>query len=394
MFFLTLPLLLGCTAATPPPTTATPPMERPLRAVVTDQLPNGIAKDEQLWQNMNGQTGDQQSLLTAIDHSLDYLGTDKAQQDYQDYKVPGITRDRVIRSLRRFRQLVVQAQSPEALETAVKREFQFYQSIGNDQKGNVDFTGYYEATYPASRTPTAAFRYPLYQAPADLKEWPKPHPTRAELEGADGLQGSQGPLKGLELVWLRDRIQAFLVQVQGSARLSMTDGTEMTVGFAGKTDHPYTSIGKALVEDGKFSLEELSLPLVLQYFQTNPQDLDRYIPKNKSFVFFKETFGAPPTGNLSVPVTDERSIATDKSLMPPGALALIRTNLPYSNANQQLEFQEVSRFVLDQDTGSAIKGPGRVDIFMGTGSKAKERAGVMTGSGQLYYLLLKERPSR
>lgn len=95
-------------------------------------------------------------------------------------------------------------------------------------------------------------------------------------------------------------------------------------------------------------------------------------------------------GNLNVPVTDERSIATDKSLMPPGALALIQTNLPYYNASQTLEFKDVSRFVLDHDTGSAIKGPGRVDIFMGTGAKAKERAGVMTGSGQLYYLLLKD----
>lgn len=283
MFFLTLPLLLGCTAATTPLTAATPPVDPlPLTVVSTDQLPKGLAKDQQLWKKVNGQKGDYKALLTAIDHSLEYLGTDKAQKDYQDYKVPGITRDRVSRSLRRFRQLVVQAKSPKALETAVKREFQFYQSIGNDQKGNVDFTGYYEATYPASRQPTAEFRYPLYQAPADLKQWPKPHPTRAELEGSDGLQASQGPLKGLELVWLRDRIQAFLVQVQGSARLGLTDGTEMTVGYAGKTAHPYTSIGKALIADGKFTLEELSLPVVLQYFEENPQDLDLYIPKTKA----------------------------------------------------------------------------------------------------------------
>jgi len=364
----------------------------PLKAVSTGQLPSGLAQDQKLWQRGNGDKGDYKALLKAIDYSLDYLGTDKAKQDYHTYKVPGITRDRVSRSLRRFRQLVVQAQSPAALEKAVKQEFQFYQSIGTDQKGKVDFTGYYEATYPASRKPTAEFRYPLYQAPADLKEWPQPHPTRGELEGSDGLQGSQGPLKELELVWLRDRLQAFLVQVQGSARLSLTDGTEMTVGFAGKTAHPYTSIGKSLVAAKKFTLEELSLPLVLQYFQKNPQDLDQYIPKNKSFVFFKETFGAPAMGSLDVPVTDERSIATDKSIMPPGALALIRTSLPYYNASQQLESREVSHFVMDQDTGGAIKGPGRVDVFMGTGPQAEARAGVMTGSGQLYYLLLKETP--
>ena len=388
MFDLLLPLLVSCTTvATTPPAT-----QLPLQVVPTPKLSPKLVQDHQLWQGAKGQQGDYKALLTAIDHSLQYLATDKAAKDYQNYAVPGITQSRVMRSLRRFRQLVVQAKSPQALETAVKREFQFYQSVGNDQQGKVDFTGYYEATFTASRTPTAEYRYPLYQAPADFKQWPQPHPTRAELEGNDGLQAAQGPLKGLELVWLRDRLQAFLVQVQGSARLRMTDGTEMTVGFAGKTDHPYTSIGKSLVKDGKFTLEELSLPIVLKYFQKNPQDLDQYIPRNQSFVFFRETFGSPPMGNLSVPVTDERSIATDKSIMPPGALALIRTKLPYYNQAQQLELRDVSRFVLDQDTGSAIKGPGRVDIFMGTGPKAEARAGVMTGSGQLYYLLLKDTP--
>jgi len=383
MFDLALPLVISCTMAVTPPTS-----QLPLQ--VPSQIAPGLAQDQQLWPDASGKQGDYKALLTAIDHSLQYLETDKAAKDYQDYVVPGITRSRVIRSLRRFRQLVVQAKSPQALETAVKREFQFYQSVGNDQQGNVDFTGYYEATYPGSQTSTAEYRYPLYRAPADFKQWPQPHPTRADLEGKDGLQGSQGPLKELELVWLRDRLQAFLVQVQGSARLSMTDGTELSVGYAGKTDYPYTSIGKSLVKDGKFTLEELSLPLLIEYFQKNPQDLDQYIPRNQSFVFFRETFGLPPTGSLSVPVTAERSIATDKSIMPPGALALIRTSLPYYNEQQQLEQREVSRFVLDHDTGSAIKGPGRVDVFMGTGPKAEARAGVMTGSGQLYYLLLKD----
>lgn len=383
MFDLALPLVMSCTVAVTPPKT-----QLPLQ--VAPKVAPGLAEDHQLWQDARGKQGDYKALLTAIDHSLQYLETDKAAKDYQDYGVPSITRSRVIRSLHRFRQLVVRAKSPGALEAAVKREFQFYQSVGNDQQGNVDFTGYYEATYSASRTPTAEYRYPLYRAPADFKQWPQPHPTRVDLEGKDGLQGSQGRLKGLELVWLRDRLQAFLVQVQGSARLRMTDGTELSVGYAGKTDYPYTSIGKSLVKDGKFTLEELSLPLLIAYFQKNPQDLDQYIPRNQSFVFFRETFGAPPTGSLSVPVTAERSIATDKSIMPPGALALIRTSLPYYNEQQQLEQREVSRFVLDHDTGSAIKGPGRVDVFMGTGPKAEARAGVMTGSGQLYYLLLKD----
>lgn len=163
----------------------------------------------------------------------------------------------------------------------------------------------------------------------------------------------------------------------------------MTVGYAGKTNYPYTSIGKELVQEGKFQATELTLPRLLQYFQDNPQDRDRYLPRNQSFVFFRETHGSPATGSLGVPVTPNRSIATDKTLMPPGALALIQTQLPAANASGSLNLRSVSRFTLDQDTGSAIKGPGRVDVFMGTGSAAKAKAGLINAPGQLYYLLLR-----
>jgi membrane-bound lytic murein transglycosylase A len=113
------------------------------------------------------------------------------------------------------------------------------------------------------------------------------------------------------------------------------------------------------------------------------------LPRNERVIFFKETRGAPAQGTLEVPVTAERSIATDKSLMPPGALALIRTQIPYPNRSGALEKALVSRYVLDQDTGSAIEGAGRVDIFMGTGKMAGDRAGLMAHPGELYYLLLK-----
>ena len=169
----------------------------------------------------------------------------------------------------------------------------------------------------------------------------------------------------------------------------MTDGTTITVGYDSSTDYPYVSIGKELVEDGIFSLEELTLPVLVEYLTKNPQQLSNYLPRNNRFIFFRETNGAPPQGNLSVPVTAERSIATDKSLMPPGALALIRTRIPYQTKTGEIETKLVNRYVLDQDTGSAIKGPGRVDIFIGTGKTAGDRAGLISNTGQLYYLLLK-----
>ncbi len=348
---------------------------------------DSLGLDEQLW-GRPGQPGDRQALLKSIDYSLRYLQTSSAAQAYRQYPVPGITRDRVRRSLVRFRQLVVTSRSPAELQAAVKREFVFYKSVGKDNQGSVLFTGYFEPIYSASRAPSAEYRYPLYQLPADFGRWSSPHPTRAELEGEDGL-GTKSRLRGRELVWLRDRLEAFLVHIQGSAQLRLPDGRLMTVGYAGKTNYPYTSVGRELVKDGKLPLEGLTLPVLIDYFRSFPAELSQYLPRNQSFVFFKETNGAPATGSIGVPVTAERSIATDKSLMPPGALALINTRIPYPNAAGQLESRLVSRYVLDQDTGSAIKGAGRVDIFMGTGPLAGDRAGVIGGTGELYYPLLK-----
>jgi len=347
-----------------------------------------IGLDAQIW-GENGQPGDRQLLLKSIDNSLRYLNTSAAASAYSRYPVSGITRDRVRRSLDRFRQLVVSSTTPAQLQESVKREFVFYKSIGKDGKGTVAFTGYFEPTYAASRTPNSEFRYPLYRVPPSLGSWSKPHPTRLDLEGADALQGNKGLLRGLELVWLRDRFQAFLVHVQGSAKLQLTDGGVMTVGFAGKTSQSYTGVGRELVKDGKFTLEQLTLPKLTAYFTNFPADMDKYLPKNQSFVFFRDTNGAPATGSIGVPVTAERSIATDKALMPPGALALISTKLPYPNAAGKLEQNAVNRYVLDQDTGGAIKGAGRVDVFMGTGNLAGDRAGYINSTGELYYPLLK-----
>ena len=333
---------------------------------------------------------DRGALLQAIDYSLDYLETEAAVAAYAAYPIAGITHDRVQRSLRRFRQLVATSHSARQLQAAVNQEFDFYRSVGTDGVGQVEFTGYFEPTYSASAIPTTEYRYPLYGRPADLDTWPMPHPTRAELEGADGLQGNQGALAGLELVWLRDRLEAFLVQVQGSARLQLTDGSVMAVGYAGRTEYPYTSIGRALIDDGIVAEEDLSLPVLLEYFEQHPEALDSYLPRNDRFVFFKATGDSPPIGNLNVPVTAGRSIATDKTLMPPGALALISLNLPTLTAADSWQPIPVNRYVLDQDTGGAIQGPGRVDIFVGTGEIAGQQAGLINTSGQLYYLLLRE----
>jgi membrane-bound lytic murein transglycosylase A len=348
-----------------------------------------LGVDDLVWGDTS-QPGDKEALLRAIDYSLRYLLSPDAAAAYRAYPVAGITRDRVFRSLLRFRQLLEHSSSPAQLEAAVKREFVFYQSVGRDDLGTVLFTAYYEPVYTASRVPTAEYRYPIYRRPPDLSSWRKPHPTRKELEGEDGLQGSKGRLRGLELFWLRDRLEAYLAQIEGSARLVLTDGTQTTVGYADNTAYSYTSIGRELARDGKLPLEGMTLPVILQYFSEHPSELNKYLPRDKSFVFFQENHGAPAQGSINVPLTASRSIATDKSLMPPGALALIHAPIPFQNAKGAMEHRTISRYVLDQDTGGAIKGPGRVDYFLGTGKVAGERAGVTVANGQLYYLLLKQ----
>ncbi|MEM9272657.1 MAG: MltA domain-containing protein [Cyanobacteria bacterium P01_F01_bin.143] len=356
---------------------------------VSDLQETNFGIDEQLWGNVTN-PGDRQSLVNAIDQSLKYLATPKAANDYRRLSGTEFNLDRVRRSLIRFRQLLLTVNSPEQLQQAVEAEFEFYQSLGKDHQGRVEFTGYFVPTYKASRTPNAEYSYPLYRRPANFDNWSKPHPTRVQLEGKDGLQGSNSVLAGHELVWLRDRMEAFLVQVQGSAKLQMTDGTQMSVTYGGSTNYRYTSIGGELVKDGIFPMEELTLPRLLEYFEAYPHELDNYIPRNNRFIFFYETGNTPPNGSLSVPVTAERSIATDKSLMPPGALALIQAPIPQVTSRRSLGIETVTRYVLDQDTGSAIRGAGRVDIFLGSGDIAGDRAGLLNGVGKLYYLLLKE----
>ncbi|MHC5742921.1 MAG: murein transglycosylase A [Nostoc sp.] len=389
-----LPLPLPTTPDLPPiPIPIAPVIAPPLKPITIESdctvRPTCLGWDEQIW-GQRGKIGDRKALLASIDNSLLYLTKGDAIAAYQNYPVREITLDRVRRSLLRFRQLVVSSKSAAQLQAAVSREFVFYQSVGNDGKGTVKFTAYYEPVYTASRVKTAIYKYPLYRLPPDFSQWPKPHPKRIDLEGKDGLKGNKSKLRGLELLWFRDRLDAYMVHIQGSAQIKLTNGKTTSIGYAGGTDYPWTSIGKELAKDGKLPLNGLTMPRLISYFRQKPQELNNYLPRWERFIFFQETSGRGATGSIHVPVTAERSIATDKSLMPPGALALIYNSFPYPASGGKLERRTVSRFVLDQDTGSAIKGPGRVDYFMGSGKLAGDRAGVTGGNGSLYYLLLKE----
>jgi membrane-bound lytic murein transglycosylase A len=196
-------------------------------------------------------------------------------------------------------------------------------------------------------------------------------------------------LAGTELVWLEDPLSVYIVHVNGSAKLRLSGPGEseiIYVGYAGKTDRPYKGLGRSLVESGILTEDELSLTTVKQAFRQDPQGVTELIYDNENYVFFTEYDGDTwPAGSLGVQVTAQRTLATDKKIYPRGGMVLVNTTA-VTYADSKREFLE---FMLDQDTGGAIKAPGRADIFMGIGPGAEILAGGQYAEGRLYYLFLK-----
>ncbi|MEZ6193420.1 MAG: MltA domain-containing protein [Phycisphaerales bacterium] len=282
-------------------------------------------------------------------------------------------------------QQVGQAGSPMQALNQLKQEFDVYESVGWDGSGIVFFTGYYSPVFKASRTQAPGYEFPLYRRPGSLTTDPVSgavtgtFPPRAQIE-------TSGMLVGTELVWLQSRLDAYIVQVNGSAKLEMTDGSIMYVGYAGNNGYEYTSIGRELVADGKISADRLSLPTLRNYFQEHPDELDGYIQRNDRFVFFREYDGNLwPAGSLGFKVTPGRSLATDKAIFPRGCVVLVTTDKAPTGGWAL----PPSQLMLDQDTGGAIRAPGRGDIYFGIGPSAEASAGRQAAEGRMYYLLLK-----
>jgi len=324
-------------------------------------------------------------LLRGIENSLQYLRSSDSERAYKKYQGTVLDRDKVLRSLLRFRTLLFKAKSPVELTSMLKKEFRVMRSKGSDGEGAVKFTGYFQPVYRASLKRSEQYSFPLYSLPEDFASWSKPHYRRVELEGYDGLGAGRGPLRGREIAYLPTRYEAYMIQVQGSAILELPDGKHLAVGFAGATDHPFKGVPKSFLQAKNIRWANIG-----EHFRAHPADLNQILAQNNRFVFFKVNQFQDPVGSLGVPVVAKRSIATDKSLMPPGALGLIHTFFPERNTRSgTISMARRPQFVFDHDTGSAIKGPGRVDVFMGTGDEAGKLANHISSTGSLYYLLLK-----
>ena len=265
-------------------------------------------------------------------------------------------------------------------------------------------TGYFEPLLRGSRTPDTRFRFPLYAVPDDLITvelgalYPAlagqrvrgrllgrrlvPYFTRAQIES--GVPG----LRGRELVWVDDRLDAFFLEIQGSGRVVLPDGSVLRLGYADQNGHAYRAIGRVLVERGELALEEVSMQRIRRWAQDNPQRVGELLHANPSHVFFRELPAAAdaaetpsgPPGSLGVPLTPLRSIAIDPRAVMLGAPVWLATRDPIDDS-------PIERLTFAQDTGGAIVGAIRADLFWGFGADAGERAGRMRSRGRMWVLL-------
>jgi membrane-bound lytic murein transglycosylase A len=265
-------------------------------------------------------------------------------------------------------------------------------------------TGYFEPVVAGSRTKSAKFASPVYRRPPDLvnlvpdsergavgneltharatDKGPVPYATRAEID-AGALAG-----RGLELLYLESPVDTFFLQVQGSARVRFADGTETRIGYDGKNGHPYSSIGRHLIDSGVIAADRMSLDTLAAWLKADLPRALTLMQHNKSYVFFRELAAAKtsgPVGVLDIPLTSGRSLAVDTGHHPIG-LPIYVTAPALTHAGNAAGFH---RLMIAQDVGSAIRGPERGDIYFGSGAAAGKIAGVTKHPGAFFVLLPK-----
>ncbi len=389
-------LVGGCTYFKKPPVVPPPPPKEgpPLAAVSGSDLP-GFRDDL-----------DRESLVRALRKSLEYYARLPERTAYRMGDQRFTARD-MKESLQAFLDIAESGDSPAAIERRVREAFDVYRASGGAPSGKVLFTGYYEPVLKGSLEKTDLFRYPIYRKPDDsvvvqlgkFREKYRnerlvgrlengelvPYFSREEIDGAGALEN-----RGLEIAWFADPIDIFFLHIQGSGMVCLPDGACFQVSYAQSNGRAYRSIGRLLIDSGKATRENLSMQGIKQYLREHPEEAREILNYNESYVFFR-TVEEGPVGSIGVALTGGRSIATDQTIFPRGALAFIKTRKPVIGPDGDIRsWVPFSRFVLNQDTGGAITGPGRVDLFCGRGREAEITAGHLKEDGELYFLILKK----
>jgi len=258
-------------------------------------------------------------------------------------------------------------------------------------------TGYFEPLLRGSRKPSKTYSFPVYGVPDDLLvvDLAEAQPNLKGLRLRGRLQGNkvvpyytraqiergEAAVRGREILWVDDAVDLFFLQIQGSGRVKLANGDIVRVGFAEHNGHPYTSIGRVLIERGELPPDKASMQGIKQWAKQNPDLLPVLLQQNPAYVFFREMPNSlpGPVGALGVALTPGRSIAIDSSVVPLGAPVFLSSTWP-------LSVRPLNRLVIAQDTGSAIKGAVRADFFWGFGDEAGQIAGRMRQSGRMWLL--------
>ena len=320
------------------------------------------------------------------------------------YGRKSVSVEQVILTQKLLLEVIKKKPSLDELNRFIMDNFEVYKAAGMKGSGKVLFTGYFEPIFLASPKKDEVYKYPIYRRPKDLVvidlspfgrrfkgvriiaringKKVLPYYSRAQIELKKILEG-----RNLEIAYLKSFIDVLFLQIQGSGKLRFPDGRVINVGYSISNGRPYRSIGRYLIEQGYIKKDQLSMHKIREFLEKHPElwpELCRY---NPSYVFFSLRKDGP-FGNIKVLLTPQRSIATDYRLFPKGALAFIRTKKPILDKNGKIvRWERFCRFVLNQDTGGAIRGAGRVDIYFGTGEKAGIMAGSMKQTGDLFILV-------
>ncbi len=381
-FFIMALLLLSCAQGPP------------LKLLSKNSYPD-------FWDDM-----DYENLKSAIQADLAYLKKIPKTRVFK-FGDDNYTASRIKKSLEIFLKFIEKNPSENELKKFIKTHYLVYRAKGNKKDEKVLFTGYYEPVLKGSLVPTEKYKYPLYGPPsdlviADLSKFSKklkgrkiigrieknrfvPYYDRKDIEEKGVLRG-----KAKELVWLKDPVDVFFLHIQGSGIIELEDGRKIRVHYHSKNGRPYRSIGKLLIKENKIPRSLMSMQKIKEYLEQHPYERDRILNHNPSYIFFS-IVKKGPMGAINVKLTPGRSIAIDPANFPLGALAFVRTRKPILNEKKDAieAWADLERFVLGQDTGGAIKGPGRADIFWGSGREAGLLAGHLKEYGELFFLVLK-----
>jgi len=270
---------------------------------------------------------------------------------------------------------VVKTMSNEQTRNYFENWFRPFLIESNFAKSDGTFTGYYEASLRGSKIRSEKYKYPIYGRPKDLNN--EIYLSRKEIEDG-GLDN-----KNLELLYVDDKVDLFFMHIQGSGRVKLEDGTEVRVSYAGRNNQPFIAVANYMLEKKLISRSEFNSAGVRAWLKNNLQIADEVMNINPAYTFFKISDNEYVVGAQGAPLTPERSLAVDSEVLPYGLPLFVETKLKKSDGSKE----DYDHLFIAQDTGSAIKGVVRGDIFFGYGTDAEEKAFYMASSGKYYALL-------